>query len=128
PFYISVIWRTLKIALLTTIFSILIAYPVAVQISKAKGRVRNYLMLLVLSPLLISMVIRCYGWVILLSNNGIVNNTLLKFGLVDQPLTLLYTEFSVLVGMTHVLFPYMVLSIMGSLERIDPAILRASQS
>lgn len=128
PFYLGIIWRTLKIALLTTIFAILISYPVAVQISKAKGRLRNYLTLLVLSPLLISMVIRLYGWVILLSNNGVVNNTLMKLGLVDQPLTLLYSEFSVLVGMTHVLFPYMVLSIVGSLERMDPSIVRASQS
>jgi putative spermidine/putrescine transport system permease protein len=74
------------------------------------------------------MVIRCYGWVILLSNNGVVNNALLNFGWIDKPLTLLYTEFSVVIGMVHVLFPYMVLSIMGSLERIDPSVIRASQN
>jgi putative spermidine/putrescine transport system permease protein len=126
--YLVVIWRTIKIALLTTLVAIVISFPVAYQISKAKGRIKNYLTLLVLSPLLISMVIRCYGWVILLNNNGVINNTLLQFGLIDRPLTLLYTEFSVVIGMVHVLFPYMVLSIMGSLERIDPSVIRASQN
>lgn len=128
PFYLGVVWRTVKIALLTTLITIVISYPVAFQITRSKGRARNYLTLLVLSPLLISMVIRCYGWVILLSNNGVVNNTLLKLGWIDQPLTLLYTELSVVIGMVHVLFPYMVLSIMGSLEKIDPSVIRASQN
>ncbi|MGF6950141.1 putative spermidine/putrescine transport system permease protein [Neobacillus sp. B4I6] len=127
-FYLGVVWRTVKIALITTLAAIVISFPVAYQITKAKGRIKNYLTLLVLSPLLISMVIRCYGWVILLSNNGVVNHTLMKFGLIDKPLTLLYTEFSVVIGMVHVLFPYMVLSIMGSLERIDPSVIRASQN
>ncbi|MBT2720236.1 ABC transporter permease [Bacillus sp. ISL-46] len=127
-FYLGVVWRTVKIALITTLAAIVISFPVAYQITKAKGRIKNYLTLLVLSPLLISMVIRCYGWVILLSNNGVVNHTLMNFGLIDKPLTLLYTEFSVVIGMVHVLFPYMVLSIMGSLDRIDPSVIRASQN
>ncbi|MDN3016137.1 ABC transporter permease [Paenibacillus sp. BSR1-1] len=127
-FYLGVLWRTVKIALITTLAAVVISYPVAYQITKVRGRMKNYLTLLVLSPLLISMVIRCYGWVILLSNNGVVNNALMKLGLIDKPLTLLYTEFSVVIGMVHVLFPYMVLSIMGSLERIDPSIIRASQN
>ncbi|WP_066304462.1 ABC transporter permease [Bacillus sp. FJAT-29814] len=127
-FYLGVLWRTVKIALLTTLVAIVISFPVAYQITKANRRIKNYLTLIVLSPLLISMVIRCYGWVILLSNNGVVNNALLKFGWIDKPLTLLYTEFSVVIGMVHVLFPYMVLSIMGSLERIDPSVIRASQN
>ncbi|MEH7748318.1 ABC transporter permease [Neobacillus drentensis] len=127
-FYLGVVWRTVKIALITTLTAIVISFPVAYQITKAKGKIKNYLTLLVLSPLLISMVIRCYGWVILLSNNGVVNNTLMNLGLIDKPLTLLYTEFSVVIGMVHVLFPYMVLSIMGSLERIDPSVIRASQN
>lgn len=127
-FYLGVVWRTVKIALITTLAAIVISFPVAYQITKAKGRIKNYLTLLVLSPLLISMVIRCYGWVILLSNNGVVNHTLMNYGLIDKPLTLLYTEFSVVIGMVHVLFPYMVLSIMGSLDRIDPSVIRASQN
>ncbi|MEH7238605.1 ABC transporter permease [Bacillus sp. JJ1562] len=126
--YLGVIWRTIKIALLTTLVAIVISFPVAYQISRANGRIKNYLTMLVLSPLLISMVIRCYGWVILLNNNGVINNALLNFGLIDKPLTLLYTEFSVVIGMVHVLFPYMVLSIMGSLERIDTSVIRASQN
>ncbi len=127
-FYLNVLWRTIKIGLITTFISILISYPVAYYISHSSGRKRNYLTLLILSPLLISMVIRCYGWVILLSKNGLINDTLLRLGIVDKPLTILYTEFSVILGMIHVLFPYMVLSIVGSLERIDSSIINASRN
>ncbi|MCG7333717.1 ABC transporter permease [Sporosarcina sp. ACRSM] len=128
PFYLEVLWRTIKIALVTTVITIVISFPVAYQISRASGRLKNYLTLLVLSPLLISMVIRNYGWVIVLSNNGVINKTLMDLGIISQPLTLLYSEFSVILGLAHVLFPYMVLSIMGSIERIDPSVIKASQS
>ena len=128
PFYLSILWRTVKVGLVTTIVSLLLGYPVAYHLVQATGRKKNYLTLLLLSPLLISMVIRCYGWVILLANNGIVNNTLLSLGLIEAPLKILYTERAVEIGMVHVLFPYMVLSIAGSLERIDSSLIRASQN
>lgn len=128
PFYLSVLWRTVKVGLVTTVFAILIGYPVAYHLVRTTGRTRNYFTLLLLSPLLISMVIRCYGWVILLSNNGVVNNTLIALGLIEAPMKLLYTELAVEIGMVHVLFPYMVLSIAGSLERIDPSVIRASNN
>ena len=128
PFYLGVIWRTIKIGLVTTLIALVISYPVAFHISQAKGTVKNLLTLIVLSPLLISMVIRCYGWVILLANNGVVNQALLSLRWIEQPLTFLYTELGVVIGMVHVLFPYMVLSIMGSLERIDPSLIRAAQN
>ena len=128
PFYLSILWRTVKIGLITTIAAMIIGFPVAYHLVHSTGRKRNYLTLLLLSPLLISMVIRCYGWVILLSNNGVVNNTLMSLGLITEPLKLLYTELGVEIGMVHVLFPYMVLSIAGSLERIDPSVIRASQN
>ncbi len=128
PFYLSVLWRTVKIGLVTTLVALVVAYPIAYHLSQTTGRKRNYLTLMLLSPLLISMVIRNYGWIIMLATNGVVNNTLMSLGLIHEPMKLLYTELSVEIGMVHVLFPYMVLSIVGSLERIDPSVLRAAQN
>ncbi|MFM1655232.1 ABC transporter permease [Brevibacillus sp. B_LB10_24] len=128
PFYLGVLWNTIRIGLVTTIAALVIGYPVAYHLVQTTGRTRNLLTLLLLSPLLISMVIRCYGWVILLANNGVINNVLLSLGWIDKPLKLLYSELGVEIGMVHVLFPYMVLGIVGSLERIDPSVLQASQN
>jgi putative spermidine/putrescine transport system permease protein len=128
PFYMSILWRTVKIGLVTTLVALIVAYPVAYHLVQTIGRKRNYLTLLLLSPLLISMVIRNYGWIIMLATNGVVNNTLIALGLIHEPLKLLYSEVGVEIGMVHVLFPYMVLSIVGSLERIDPSVLLAAQN
>jgi putative spermidine/putrescine transport system permease protein len=127
-FYLGVLWRTVKVGLLTTIVALVVGYPIAYHLVQTTGRLRNYLTLLLLSPLLISMVIRNYGWIIILANNGVVNNALMALGLTQEPLKILYTDLGVEIGMVHVLFPYMVLSIVGSLERIDPSILRAAQN
>jgi putative spermidine/putrescine transport system permease protein len=127
-FYLSILWRTVKVGIITTIVSLILGFPVAYHLVQTTGRKKNYLTLLLLSPMLISMVIRCYGWVILLANNGVINEALQGLGWIGAPLKLLYTERAVEIGMIHVLFPYMVLSIAGSLERIDPSIIRASQN
>lgn len=128
PFYLGVLWRTVRIGLITTLATLLIGYPVAYYLAQTTGRKRNYLTLMLLSPLLISMVIRNFGWIIILANHGIINNLLLSMGLIQDPLKILYTDLGVEIGMIHVLFPYMVLSIIGSLERIDLSVVRAAQN
>ncbi|WP_018665328.1 ABC transporter permease [Heyndrickxia acidiproducens] len=125
--YLLILWRTLRIGFITTIICLIIAYPFAYQLIKLPEKLKRLATLLVLSPLLISMVIRSYGWGILLGKNGLINQLLVNSGMIQTPLTLMYTEFSVILGMVHVVFPYMVLSIMGSLERIDSSLIRASK-
>lgn len=128
PFYLGVLWRTVRIGLITTLATLFIGYPVAYYLAQTTGRKRNYLTLMLLSPLLISMVIRNFGWIIILANHGMINNLLLSLGLIQDPLKILYTDLGVEIGMIHVLFPYMVLSIIGSLERIDLSVVRAAQN
>jgi len=125
--YLLILWRTLRIGFITTIICLILAYPFAYQLVKMPDKLKRLVILFVLSPLLISMVIRSYGWGILLGNNGFINHLLVNLGITRTPLTLMYTEFSVILGMVHVVFPYMVLSIMGSLERIDDSLIRASK-
>jgi putative spermidine/putrescine transport system permease protein len=86
------------------------------------------LMLLIVSPLLVSVVIRSFGWVIILGPRGLIDWALEGIGLTSGPLKLIYTETAVVIGLAHVFFPFMVLSIFAALRNIDPAVVRAAQS
>ncbi|TDC06924.1 ABC transporter permease [Nonomuraea longispora] len=125
PFYREVLWNTLKVAALTTVGCLLIGYPFALYMRGRSPRVRNWLALLLLSPLLISMVIRAYGWLVVLGPNGPVAGVLAWFGI--TPPQLLYNDTAVLIGMVHVMLAYMVLPLMGSLDRIDPTLVPAAK-
>jgi len=113
PFYLDVLARTIRVAVETTLICAVMGYPLASYLRTTSGAWRNYLTLLLLSPLLVSMVIRAYGWVIILGHN---------------PMIPLYTEGAIVVGLVHVSLAYMVLPILNSLEQIDPSVLRASAS
>jgi putative spermidine/putrescine transport system permease protein len=85
-------------------------------------------MLGILAPLLVSVVVRSFGWLVILGPNGLINSTLTGLGVVDEPLRLLYTETAIVLGLTHVFLSFMVLSIAAALDRIDPALIRAAQN
>lgn len=127
-FYLEVLGVTLRISLLVTAVTLVTAYPVAAYLVRAGARERALLMLLVVSPLLVSLVIRSFGWVIMLGPKGLVNAVLLGLGLIERPVKLMYTETAVVVGLAHVFYPFMVLAIYGALQRIDPAVVRAAMN
>jgi putative spermidine/putrescine transport system permease protein len=128
PFYLGILGRTLRVGLSATTASLVLGYPVAYYLARARGRRRAYLMLGILAPLLVSVVVRSFGWLVLLGPNGLVNAVLTGLGLTAEPLRLLYTEGAIVAGLTHVFLSFMVLSIAASLDRIDPALLRAAQN
>ncbi|MBI2155424.1 MAG: ABC transporter permease [Candidatus Rokubacteria bacterium] len=128
PFYLGILWRTLRIGVLATLASLLLGYPLAYHMQRCRPRARAYLALLVLAPLLVSVVVRSFGWLVILGPNGLVNSLLVSSGIVRDPLRLLYTEGAIVVGLTHVFLSFMVLSIAAALARIDPALLRAAQN
>jgi putative spermidine/putrescine transport system permease protein len=128
PFYLGILWRTFKLAVLVTLSTLVIGYPVAVYLSRANGRRRAYLTLVILAPLLISVVVRSFGWLVILGPNGLVNSALRGLSLIDEPLRLLYTETAITLGLVHVFLSFMVLSVATALGRIDPAVLRAAAS
>ncbi|WP_344953339.1 ABC transporter permease [Actinomadura miaoliensis] len=125
PFYRGVLLNTLKIAALTTVGCLLVGYPFALYLRGRSPRVRNWLALMLLSPLLVSMVIRAYGWLVVLGPNGPVAGAFEAVGL-GAP-RLLYNDTAVLIGMVHVMLAYMVLPLMGSLDRIDPTLVPAAR-
>lgn len=128
PFYLWILWRTLKVGLLVTLTTLVLGYPVALHLTRSGPRRRAWLTLLILAPLLISVVVRSFGWLVILGPNGLVNALLVATGLVADPLRLLYTESAIVLGLTHVFLSFMVLSIAAALGRIDPSLLRAAQS
>lgn len=128
PFYLGILGRTLRVGLLVTLATLLLGYPLAYHLVRTTGRRRTWLTLLVLAPLLVSVVVRSFGWLVILGPNGLVNAVLLRLGLVGEPLRLLYTEGAIVLGLTHVFLSFMVLSVAAVLARIDPALLRAAQN
>lgn len=128
PFYLGILGRTLRVGLLVTLATLGLGYPLAYHLGKTTGRRRAWLTLVVLAPLLVSVVVRSFGWLVILGPNGLVNAVLMRLGVVGEPLRLLYTEGAIVLGLTHVFLSFMVLSVAAALARIDPALLRAAQN
>jgi putative spermidine/putrescine transport system permease protein len=114
----ALIWRTLRISLTTTAASFLLAYPVALLLCNLRSRAQSILVLIMVSPLLTSVVVRTLAWVALLARTGIINQALRGLGL--PPASIIYTDTGVVIGLTHVFLGYMVISLFTSLRRIDP--------
>lgn len=124
PDFLLVLWRSLSIALKTTVICIFIGYPTAYFISRCRDRVRNILVLVITLPMWINMLVRTYSWIGILSDGGILQ-TLLKMLGFGSP-QLLYTEGAVLLGMVYNFVPFMILQINTSLSKMDKSLLEAS--
>lgn len=129
PLYRSILLRTFKIAFLVTLFDLLISYPIALAIVRIRSSwIRAFLVFAVLSPLLTSIIVRTYGWMVILSDRGPINRFLLWLGVIDSPIKMLYNEFGVIVALAQVLVPFMVMSLVSSIQTIDPSVEQAAAS
>ena len=125
--YLQVFWNTFEIALLVTGFCLLLGYPLGFLIATTTPTWATLGFIFVLLPLWTSVLVRTYAWMVFLGRNGIFNRWLLDAGIISDPLPLLHNFTGVLIGMVHVLLPYMVLPIYGAVRRLDPAIVAAAQ-
>ena len=126
PLYVKILWRSLGMALFTTIFCLLCGYPFAYFIAFAPTRLKNLLLILLIIPFWTNFLIRTYAWIVILQEEGLINSLLLSIGVIRQPLNLLYTPMSVMLGMVYGYLPFMVLPLYSSLEKLQPALLEAS--
>ena len=124
--YLSIFLDTLVVALITTVLTILLGYPLAYFIAQLPQKWQQPGLILVMIPFWINFLIRSYAWVIILRTQGVLNTILLKFGLIDQPLQMLYNEVAVMLGMVYALLPFMVLPIYVSIEQLDHRLLEAA--
>jgi putative spermidine/putrescine transport system permease protein len=127
-YYQGILLRTLKIAALTTLFSLLLGYPLAYFLARTRSAWRGVLMFLVIAPLMSGVIVRTYGWIVLLGAEGTVNKALLAVGAVSRPLQILETEFAVILALVHILMPYMVFPIFSALAGQDPNLARAAST
>lgn len=125
--YLQVFWNTFQIAVFVTFFCLLLGYPLGFLIATTTPFWATMGFIFVLLPLWTSVLVRTYAWMVLLGRNGVFNRMLIDAGVVTDPLPLLHNLTGVLIGMVHVLLPYMVLPIYGAVKRLDPAIVAAAQ-
>jgi putrescine transport system permease protein len=124
--YIDAFLSSLRIAATSSFIALLIAYPMAYAIARARESVRTPLLMLVILPFWTSFLIRVYAWTGILNSNGFINNALLDLGLIKAPLSLLHTEFAVHLGIVYSYLPFMVLPIFAVLEKLDWTYLEAA--
>ena len=127
-YYLGVLGDTLWLGAITTAVALLLGYPLAYHLARTRSRWKPLLIVCILSPLLVGIVIRCYGWMILLADRGLINATLVEHGWLARPLPLMYNKFGVTLALVHVFLPFMVLSLTGVLKRIDPQLIEVSQT
>lgn len=125
--YLEVYWITVRIAVIVTVTTLLLSYPVAYFLATTTPLAAALGFALVILPLWTSILVRTYAWMVLLGRNGVINKSLLAFGLVEEPLALLHNELAVIIGMVHVLMPYMVLPIYAAMRRVDPDLIQAAE-
>jgi putrescine transport system permease protein len=126
PLYVTAYLNSLKVAFFSTVIALLIGYPMAYAIARASPSWRAVFLLLVILPFWTSFLIRVYAWIGILKNNGLINNGLMALGVIDEPLPLLNTEFSLYVGIVYSYLPFMVLPLYATLEKMDVSLIEAA--
>ena len=124
--YLLTYWLSIKTALSTTIICLLLGYPMAYAISRANPAIRNGILLAVMLPFWTSFLLRVYAWIGLLGHNGIINNYLMQWGIIKEPLDLFYNTFSLNLVMVYAYLPFMVLPLYTQLVKLDNRLLEAA--
>lgn len=128
PSYVQILLRTLTYSAATAVICLLAGYPVAYMLTISRPVVRGIIFVCILLPFWTNLLVRSYGWIILLNPNGVFNNALLDLGLVSAPLELVYNATGVLIGMSQIMLPYMILPLYAVMTRLDPRVTNAARS
>src|SRR5437870_12295264 len=127
PFYWGVVAKTLQLAFGVTAVALLIGYPTAYALTKLRSpKLLVAVYVVIFSPLLVSLVVRVYGWLLLLSDNGVINQALRGLGLIAEPIRLIYNEVGVVIALVHILLPFMIFPILSVLLQFDHALREAA--
>jgi putative spermidine/putrescine transport system permease protein/spermidine/putrescine transport system permease protein len=126
--YYKIFQTTFLLSAIVTLATILLGYPLAYLLSQLSRRAALIGLALVLLPFWTSLLVRTYAWLVLLQRNGLINTLLIKLGLIDQPLALVYNFTGAVIGMVHIMLPFLVLPLYASMKSIDPMLPRAAMS
>ncbi len=125
---LSVLWRTLRVALLTTGLALIIAYPTAIIMARAKGFWLSVFLVAMVLPMSVGVVVKAFAWTILFRTRGVLNDTLMSLGITDAPIRMLFTETALIIGAANVFLPFMVLPIYAVLRQMDSRLPEAAAS
>jgi putrescine transport system permease protein len=126
PLYISAYLYSLRVAAVSTVLCLLLGYPMAYTIARARDSRRSVLLMLIVLPFWTSFLLRVYAWIGLLKHDGVINNILMFLGVIHEPLTMMQTDFAVYVGIVYSYLPFMILPLYANLEKHDGALLEAA--
>ena len=127
-YFMRVLWRTLVNSFFVTLICAVLGLPVSYVISGVSKKWKGILIALTLFPLLTNSVIRSFAWITILGKNGVINTLLMQWGIIKEPITLLYTDFSIIIGSVYLFLPTMVMTLIGVLENVDDDILEAAST
>jgi len=127
PEYLPAFANSVRYAFITTVLALGLGYPIAYWISRYGGRRKVLLLILVMLPFWTSYLIRTYAWMIILRDNGVLNGILRALGLIDEPIVLLNTDISVILGMTYGFLPFAILPLFVSIDRLDQSLVHAAR-
>jgi putative spermidine/putrescine transport system permease protein len=128
PFYVGVVFKTLKLGFLTVLAATILSYPIALYYYEAGARLRKIILFMVILPLLLSVVIRTFAWIAILSREGMANAALQGLGLTSGPVSLLQTEFGLILSLMQIEMPLMLLPLIAVIQRVDPRMVEASRA
>lgn len=124
--YLGTLFHSFRLAIATTLLCLLLGFPVAYYIARARDKVKNTLLVLIIIPFWTNLIIRIFSWRVFLSYNGVLNNLLMNVGIIDQPLEIMRTDLAVILVMVYVYLPYMILPLYSVLEKLDFTLLQAA--
>lgn len=125
--YIKIFIKSCIIGLISTFICILISYPFALILREKSNKTKNLITKLVMIPFLTNSLIRTYGWIVLLRKSGVINNSLIGFNIINEPLNLMYNNLAIVIGMTYTLLPFMILPVCSSVFKIDNSLIEAAK-
>lgn len=127
-FNMAVLWRTLRVALLTTLLALAIAYPTAIIMARVKGIWLSIFLIAMVLPMSVGVVVKAFAWSILFRTRGVLNDTLMSLGITEAPIRMLFTETALIIGAANVFLPFMVLPIYAVLRQTDQRLPEAAAS
>lgn len=128
PIYLQILGSTFRIAIVVTLFSVILGYPLAYWLSRLSSKWQLVFISVVAMSFLVSILIRTYAWIVILGNNGIVNRTLIELGITGSPMQLIYNDFGVTLGTLNVLLPFMIIPLYAAMLKFDHRLLQAASS
>lgn len=127
PSFLKILWDSIWLALMSTLFCLLVGYPFAYRNARSKAKVKPWLLLLIIIPFWTNSLIRTYALVLILKANGLLSSVLIWLGIINEPISFMYSDFAVFIGITYTFLPFMVLPLYTTIEKLDPRLLDAAK-